>query len=329
MRHRKYRAIISRSNHNGFQRHYIGIGSGGFCGSFIVAGYARCAGLEYSARWLCEHGARLVRLVVPYGHAYNDVRSRNTFVGRCAGGSNNPAMGESRMNWRFILPIATAAKVMLAWLLFTAMISPDAAQYVSHGIGLSPSIGGRLLGSVGWNGFAMLNAIAAGACVYMVGAIAGTIRSMVFASILPLSFFWPMFLTVDTIAIVFLLAYVWKGRTIFAIASAGIHAATIPVLLALNYRNKWAYLGVGIVAYAALQVYSVAFNVDNVAERIGVGILLGAVAYVLAGMPRPTPIFLGALIGGVACVTLMGTGDLSYTYLRYYVPASFIGALTV
>lgn len=173
------------------------------------------------------------------------------------------------MRLAYVFAGATVARVLFMWFAWRAQLRPDAGFYVDSGVGLFPSPLGSLAGAfLGWTGLAILNALAAGACVLLVALLADRLGFRVglaagVCALSPVFIFWTGFLGVDALAAALVLGAVYlrlSGRTLAAgvviLAAVLVHYAIAPAVLAallweLRHRRLLA-LGLVTLSLAAL-----------------------------------------------------------------------------
>lgn len=263
-----------------------------------------------------------------------------------------------RIRWDIVLAVVATTKSLAAWFFWSFLLVPDASLYVENGIAIFPSIPGTIIGNIlGWNGLAVANAIAAGVCVYFAGVLAARsggsrYRAAIAATILPLAVIYPMYLSIDTLALaVFLGAIILlqerrnKLGTVALIASATMHLALVPIAaiypLGVKYAERWIRPAIIIAVFLVtiIGLFTDYGAVLNEPHHFSAGMVAGLLsciaALVLFGPALMTLnietrviswAFFAAFFGAIAAAASMSSGDPTHFNMRYFVPATFLAA---
>jgi len=227
-------------------------------------------------------------------------------------------------------------------------LKPDTHLYSQGGLGLFPSPLGRLFGVFGPTELAIVNALAAAGCIYLVAAIARQIGrnakvAAAVAWILPLTT-WTLFNSVDSAGALLALSAVLavlRGRQGAAALgwtlSAFAHTSVVPAaVLAVSRKPVVLVLGIASVFLLSFSPYGAIlhFNVSVsaiVAAKTLILVLL-CVLPCLYGLYRSRLLWAPAIVllaGALASAALQAGNDPSHTNCRYALPFSMLAASAV
>lgn len=243
------------------------------------------------------------------------------------------------------LAIAGGVRAALSWMLLRFRAEPDFSSYTKGGIGLYPSPIGRLLGIVGPGDFAMLSAIGAGICVYLVALLAVTYgrdgwHAALYFVVLPIGWLTAA-ASVDAPALALFLAgalYVrrreFRSARTFTAAAMLTHLQLVPFVLVGGVRWSRSAIATALPVAAVATVSLLLTPYAGVVERLVTIGFVGEATYAL--LVGGTLALLPTVVVGraaraayvAAAIAAVECGAQHHFQARYFLPAFAIACAT-
>lgn len=226
------------------------------------------------------------------------------------------------------LSLLMSARAAWGWLEHELRMIPDFELYAQGGLGVWPSVGGRLAGSLGPDVFAWLSIACAGLIVWAVYRRGGTFAAVLF-SVSPASLYLA-YAGIDNLGLAALaLAAAGLRPLLLAPLAVALHLAVAPFALLELWRrrpNGWVlaglgiFLGIPLIIALALTPYAgiLAAPFDPMfLPYCGLGVAVG-LALALPLLPFVSPswsLLVPFVLGGLLC------GLQTHLQARYLLPA--------